>query len=421
MNRNRVSRLVTLLLGSVLAVSLHAAPVLKQGARVAVVGDSITEQKQYSRFIELYLTVCAPQLQARCFQFGWGGETANGFLRRMDNDLSGFKPDVVTTCFGMNDGGYRLFTPDIGKNYSAPMHQIVAKLKSNGVTVVVGGPGAVDTKCFQRPGATPAVYNDNLAHLSDIARQLADENGFPFANVHEALISAMTKGKAALGDDYDVCGRDGVHPNANGHLVMAYAFLKAMGLDGRIGTITVDLQGQTTATDGHKVLSAAAGKIALESSRYPFCFTGDDKTSGGTRSILPFVPFNADLNRFTLVVKNLAAPRAKVTWGPESKTFTREQLAAGINLAAEFMQNPFSAPFAAVERAVMAKEDFETALIKDLLTHVPGLLHRTDNDPELKDALDVVLRKLVARHEKLAQALAHAVQPVKHTLVIQGE
>jgi len=60
-------------------------------------------------------------------------------------------------------------------------------------------------------------------------------------------------------------------------------------------------------------------------------------------------------------------------------------------------------------------------MIKDMVTHVPGLLRRTDNDPELKDALDVVRSKLVARHEKLAQALASAVQPVKHTLVIQGE
>lgn len=35
--------------------------------------------------------------------------------------------------------------------------------------------------------------------------------------------------------------------------------------------------------------------------------------------------------------------------------------------------------------------------------------------------LDVERNKLVARHAKLAQALASAVQPVKHTLVIQSE
>ena len=37
--------------------------------------------------------------------------------------------------------------------------------------------------------------------------------------------------------------RDGVHPAANGHLIMAYAFLKGLGCDGNVGTITLDLAG----------------------------------------------------------------------------------------------------------------------------------------------------------------------------------
>ena len=400
---------------------LHAEPILKHGDCVAVVGDSITEQKIYSRFIELYLTVCVPQLDARCFQFGWGGETANGFLRRMDNDLAVFKPTIVTTCYGMNDGGYRAFDPGIGKNYEDNMRPIVTKLKTQGVTVIVGGPGAVDTTYFRRSETKAEIYNDNLAHLSAIARKLADENGFPHADVHGALIAAMTKAKSAFGNDYDCCGRDGVHPGANGHLVMAYAFLKAMGLDGNIGTITIDLTGDATATDGHKILSAANGKVECESARYPFCFSGDEKSSGCTRSMVPFVPFNQDLNRFTLVVKNLNASRAKVSWGKATKTFTRDQLAAGINLAAEFLDNPFTDAFAAVERAVSAKEDFETTMIKDLITRFPNLRARLGADAETDAALDTLCRKLTARQAALSDAVQAARQPVRHTLQVQAE
>lgn len=36
--------------------------VLRKGDRVAIVGDSITEQKQYSKFMELYLLACVPEL-----------------------------------------------------------------------------------------------------------------------------------------------------------------------------------------------------------------------------------------------------------------------------------------------------------------------------------------------------------------------
>src|SRR6266542_708103 len=94
----------------------------------------------------------------------------------------------------------------------------------------------------------------------------------------------------------DLGGTDGVHPGPNGHLLMAYAFLKAMGVDGQIGSITVDLRGKAASSEGHKIVGEETGKVEIESSRYPFCFSGDEKSPKGTRSILPYVPFNADLN-----------------------------------------------------------------------------------------------------------------------------
>ena len=59
---------------------------LKKGDRLAICGDSITEQRVYSRLIEDYLTVCVPQLKISVRQYGWGGERADGFLGRMTND-----------------------------------------------------------------------------------------------------------------------------------------------------------------------------------------------------------------------------------------------------------------------------------------------------------------------------------------------
>ena len=67
------------------------------------------------------------------------------------------------------------------------------------------------------------------------------EEGVVFANVLDPMIDVMTKAKAKYGHDYHLAGGDGVHPDRNGHLVMAYAFLKALGCDGNIGSITVDL------------------------------------------------------------------------------------------------------------------------------------------------------------------------------------
>ena len=83
-----------------------------------------------------------------------------------------------------------------------------------------------------------------MKHLAEIDRKLAADAGMPFADVHDPIIEVMKKAKAANGETYHVCGGDGVHPDNNGQLVMAYAFLKGLGLDGQIGTITVDAAGK---------------------------------------------------------------------------------------------------------------------------------------------------------------------------------
>jgi hypothetical protein len=78
-----------------------AGLLLQPGDRLAIIGDSITEQKMYSRIIETYLTVCVPDLKISTRQFGWSGETAEGFLHRMTNDCLRFQPTVATLCYGM--------------------------------------------------------------------------------------------------------------------------------------------------------------------------------------------------------------------------------------------------------------------------------------------------------------------------------
>lgn len=232
------------------------------------------------------------------------------------------------------------------------------------------------------------------------------------------MMKVMQDAKTALGNDYPVCGGDGVHPGANGHLVMAYAFLKAMGLDGNIGTITVDMAGTATASEGHRVLSAAGGQVELESTRYPFCFFGGDKDPNGTRSVLPFVPFNRDLNRFLLVVKNLSAPAAEVKWGDAAKTFSKADLEAGVNLADAFLDNPFSAPFQALERVVADKQNRETQTIKGMVTNFRGLTADFAGDAEVSTAVETLRRKLGERNAQDAARARAAVTPVAHTILV---
>jgi lysophospholipase L1-like esterase len=405
------------------SLSTLGADLLQPDARVAIVGDSITEQKLYSKYMEAYLVACTGRDDIRVFQYGWSGETASGFAARLENDLAGFKPTVVTLCYGMNDGQYRPYAEDIGRNYESNMRKVLAGLAKVGVSkVVVGSPGAVDTKYFVRQNFAPLPgadgYNKNLGALRDICRKLAVESGQTFADVHQSMQDAMAKAKAVLGEDYDVCGRDGFHPGPNGHLIMAYAFLRGLGCDGAIGTITVDLQGKVQATPGHRVIESSGGKVALESTRYPFCFEGEAKSSGGTRSIAPFLPFNQDLNRLVLKVVSLNAPKARVTWGSQSKDFSKEQLTAGVNLTAEFDQTPFDDQFRNLVQTVGSKQNFETAMIKNMVTSFRLFGREAKDDGELANAFAAVGQRLAARQERLDAAVRAAIVPINHTLAV---
>lgn len=413
--------LLPLLFCALCSIASSDQPVLERGDRLAIVGDSITEQKLYSKYLETYLLACYPELEIQSFQFGWGGERAPGFARRMENDLVPWKPDVVTTCYGMNDGSYRAYTDEIGAAYEEGMRRIVDRLKAAGATVVVGSPGVVDSHTWARNRPDfDQVYNDNLKRLGEIAERLAEENEFPHADVFGAMHEAMVAAKADLGEEFPVAGRDGVHPGANGHLVMAYAFLRALGLDGDLGQVTIDLAADSAeASGGHRVLGGEEGAFEIESSRYPFCFSGEANDADATASILPYCSFNEELNRFVLVVTGLPTSHANVTFGSSTKTFRKEQLSRGVNLAAEFRDHPFVEPFQRVLNEVGAKQAAETAMIKGFVTHFRSLSDSLADDAEVRSALSTLRRKLMVENDAAHARAKAAVRPVTYTIAVE--
>lgn len=412
--------LVMVLFNTGLTPAANAAQ-LQAGDTLAICGDSITEQKEYSVFIEDYLLMCQPAPDLEVHQFGWSGEKAEGLLNRMRADVLPFNPTVATTCYGMNDGAYAAIDPARQEAYRKNTEAIIKAFRDGGIRfIVIGSPGLVDTYAFDRvPGRSyPAAnYNRTLADLARIAREVAAEQGVTYADIYTPMAAVMKAAKAKYGPAYDLAGSDGIHPEANGHLVMAYAFLKALGCSGDIGTVTWDAQtGRARATAGHRILSARDGNIEIESTRYPFCFYGNPADPNSTRGVLEFLPFNENLNRFRLVVTNCGAKRFKVTWGKESKLFSAVELKQGVNLAAEFMDNPFAAPFASVDKVVREQQVFETPAAKSILYSLPewsALL------PDEKTTLNRLATATVRKADALSRASRAAVVPVKYAIRIE--
>ena len=221
-----------------------AGLVLQKGDRLAICGDSITEQKMYSRVMEIYLAVCVPQLEVVVRQYGWGGEQAPGFPNRMTNDCLRFQPTIATACYGMNYHGYRPYEAGIGDRYRKASTAIVQAFKAAGARVIQGSSGCVGVK--NQPNWDAAgveAKNLNLTELRNIGISIATQEKVGFADVFWPMLTVGHVARQKHDPNYAVAGKDGMHPGWAGSFIMGYAFLKSFGLDGEIGTFTVDLKG----------------------------------------------------------------------------------------------------------------------------------------------------------------------------------
>jgi lysophospholipase L1-like esterase len=383
---------------------------LHENDRLAIIGDSITEQKMYSRILETYLTACLPELKVTVRQYGWGGETAEGFKNRMVNDALRFKPTIATTCYGMNDHKYRAYDAANGQWYRDNQLAIVKGFKAAGARFVLGSPGCVGPKVPWSNAGSEAM-NLNLCELRNIDIDIAQQEQVAFADVFWPMLTLGWKATNQFGENYAIAGKDAVHPGWAGQVVMATAFLQALGVDGDLGTFTVDLgAGKASATGGHEVVAFTNGELTLKSGRYPFCApAGELSDDNSIRSGMALTDFNSRFNRLRLVVKKAPAKEYKVTWGPETKTFSGKELADGILLPARFAKTPFDDAFKRLDEAVAHKQNYETKQIKSLFHGEEGRV-----DMEATVALTEKARA------PLAAAIREALVPVTHTVKIEA-
>lgn len=227
-----MTRLAPLLGLALLAAGSPAAAadggcVLRPGDRVVLYGDSITEQRLYSGCVAQYVACRYPDLGVRFFNAGWGGDTVPGAKARLERDVLELKPTLVTLFFGMNDGGYRRRDDAVVAAYRANLADLVKTLKGKGVRVVVLGPGCCDG--VRNPALGACEYDGMLEALTAAAAEVAKDESCPFGDVFHPMRDALAARRKA--DPAMALVPDGVHPDAEGHLLIANAMLRALGAE----------------------------------------------------------------------------------------------------------------------------------------------------------------------------------------------
>ena len=320
-------------------VGAQSAFALKNGDRVVLYGDSITDNGGYIKFCELFVRLRHPNLDVKFFNAGVGGDRVSGGWMgpvdtRMVRDLFNRKPTVITVMLGMNDGAYRANEEQIEKTFQEGYRKIVARIKKEAPTarVFLIRPSPYDD--VTRPTGFPGGYNRVLQGYGDFVELLARDNLYSSVDFNMPLVQMLERAKTTNPELSTKVIADRVHPGQPGQLAMAQQLLLAWGATPVVSNVKIDASlgrhqaylARVTDMDARENLSWTQTDAAL-----PFPVDRKDPVSA---LVLQSTDFDQKLNQQMLAVSNLTPGTYELKIdGASVGKFTSEQLAGGINLA----------------------------------------------------------------------------------------
>lgn len=212
-----------LMLGMVglLTTAAQAQIAVKNGEKIAFLGDSITQQGNESPvgYVRLVISgLAANGVQAEAIPAGIGGHKSNDMLERLGRDVLDKKPNWMTLSCGVND----VWHGDKGvplDQYQANITQIVDRAQAAGIKVMI----LTSTMIGEDQ---PNANNQKLSAYNDFLKALAAQRKLPLADLNAAM-QAEVQATPHVGNLLTV---DGVHMNPMGNVMMATHVLKAFGL-----------------------------------------------------------------------------------------------------------------------------------------------------------------------------------------------
>jgi lysophospholipase L1-like esterase len=348
--------LFTLVALELLAASAVAGEFfIKDGDRVVFLGDSITEQRLYTTYIEAYALTRHPEWKLWFRNVGWGGDTSwlrqrahpdenqlfaadearqqkmveDSVSRGLKRDVLPLKPTAVTIKFGMNDHAYQKFREDIFKAYVRSQSELAKVLEANGARVAFLTSQPIEDK---RPDPDKDVKNQSLCQFSDGLKEVAAKQGATFVDQFDPYMAIMLRERAADPAAF-IGGGDAVHPGPAGHTIMAWAILKGLGATALVSRAEIDGGvGRVLASEGCQVTNLKAEQeiVAFDRVDAALPMPIDPKAEPA----LKLAPILQDLDQYELRVTGLPAGTYELSIDGESVgKASSEDLAKGWNLA----------------------------------------------------------------------------------------
>lgn len=324
----------------------------KEGERAVFLGNSITDGGHYHSYIWLYYMTRFPDMPIRVFNGGIGGDTAYDMNKRLDGDIFAMKPSVLMVTFGMNDSGYFEYNGDKPKEFGEQKYQESIKNYQQmekrfkdlpDTRIVMVGTSPYDETVQLKENTPFKTKNETIKRLVEYQKESAAKNNWEFTDLN-APMTAINQQYQQKDPTFTLCGSDRIHPDNDGHMVMAYLFLKAQGF---VGKEVADMEINANKKQAVKSENCTVSNIKKNGKDLSFDYLAEalpyplDTIARGwgqkksQAEVLKVVPFMEEMNRETLKVIGLKGNYKLLIDDEEIGTWSGDELAKGINLAAE--------------------------------------------------------------------------------------
>jgi lysophospholipase L1-like esterase len=318
---------------------------LKDRDRIVFYGDSITDQRLYTTYIESYCVTRFPNRHFTFIHSGWGGDRVTGggggpIDVRLKRDVLVYKPTVVTICLGMNDGSYRAFDKGLFDNYVNGYRHILDTLTKElpgvRITLVTAPPYDDITRQPNFAGG----YNSVLKLYGEAVAQLGKEYHMTVADTNAPLVAALDKAEHGNTELASKIIPDRVHPGPGGHMVMAAAVLKSWNAPEDVANIEINApRRRVVKQDNTKVSDVKVTKEGITFTHHdaslPWPVDRDADRNKDMQLTLDVTDYEKTLNSFRLKITGLPEGKYQMKVdGADVDQLTAADLNAGIDLAA---------------------------------------------------------------------------------------
>ncbi len=214
--------------------------------KILFLGNSITYSGQYISYIEAYLTLQHPERKLEFINMGLPSETVSGLSEpnhaqgkfprpdlkeRLHRILSKVKPDLVFANYGINDGIYLPFDDERFQKFKDGILWMHDEVVKTGADIIHLTPPVYD-------GIDANVYDNVMNIYSDWLISRGNTANWKIIDIHDPMKRQLQEQR--LQNPKFTFAPDGVHPNKNGHGVIARQVLIDLGEDIASDFITIE-------------------------------------------------------------------------------------------------------------------------------------------------------------------------------------